>query len=241
MQQLLMTQPALPAAAVAARLVAVIASLAPDSRVPQQLLPAFGAACASPSAAGASNVEAGAAAVSDKQRLRVLLLLLDAFAAAPLQCPPLVACLGQQVVLWLQHASSPGELMPLVLRAALLALTAATCSTAQEPRSTALHMAVWQQAQDIMQVCVVCAVLCIGGSCWWGRVRVLLTPVCLLCCRWAGHSQHLQRRLVRRGALLCPAGSNVSRVADAHPPHGLGRQRGRHCSCSPHAGRVRQQ
>lgn len=163
LHQLLALQPAAPAAAAAARLTALVACLSPDASIPAELLPALGVCATEGTAptgstradeAGPSAAGAGAAvvAVEAKDRLGMLLLLLQALNSGPQQCPELVACMSRQLVACLNQAAGDAELLPVLLQALLLALVATVGSIAVDPGSTDVHVRVWQHAQDLLQV-----------------------------------------------------------------------------------------
>jgi hypothetical protein len=176
MQRALVGQPGVPATAVAARLVALAASLSPTGDVPTQLLGALG--CLGPGSCPAATAAAAAdAAPSKQQRLQALLLLLEAFAAPPMQCAALVACLGQVVVQWLHDTAAHPEQLPQVLRALLLALTAATASIAHNAGNTQTHMRVWQDARDVMQVRRLACGSESVDMCMWRQAGCMHTPV----------------------------------------------------------------
>jgi hypothetical protein len=179
MHQLLELQPA---AAAAARLAALLACLAPDASIPPDLLPALGACSAGclPAAAAAGSAAAAdapvtptgsladalrnaalspapgnaaaTAVVHTKDRLEMLVLLLQGLTNGPQQCPALVASLSQQVVACVNQSAGNLELLPLLLQALLSALLATVSSIAAEPASVDMHVRVWQHAQDTMQV-----------------------------------------------------------------------------------------
>lgn len=95
---------------------------------------------------------AAAGAVDTTARLEMLLLLLHSLSQGPQQCPALVASLSQQVVACVNQSAGNAQLLPLLLQALLLALTATVSSIAAEPHSVDMHVRVWQHAQDILQV-----------------------------------------------------------------------------------------
>jgi hypothetical protein len=90
--------------------------------------------------------------VHTKDRLEMLVLLLQGLTNNLQQCPALVASLSQQVVAFVNQTAGNAELLPLLLQALLLALLATVSSIAAEPASVDMHVGVWQHAQDTMQV-----------------------------------------------------------------------------------------
>lgn len=196
----------MPAAAAAARLAALLSSLAPDASIPAELLPALGVgskepptaaaaattvlagadapitptgplsdalrnAVLSPAPAAAAAAAAAAGAVDATARLEMLLLLLHSLNQGPQQCPALVASLSQQVVACVNQSAGNVQLLPLLLQALLLALTATVSSIAAEPHSVDMHVRVWQHAQDTLQV-----------RCCHGPYALHLLSVCMPCC-----------------------------------------------------------
>lgn len=86
--------------------------------------------------------------------MQLLGLLLRGLLSVPGQSGALVACVAQQAVAWLPHAAPQPELCAELLPALLLAMVAAAGSAAAEPASAELHMRVWQDARDHLQVSV---------------------------------------------------------------------------------------
>jgi hypothetical protein len=115
----------------------------------------------------------------------MLLLLLQSLSQGPQQCPALVASLSQQVVACVNQSAGNAQLLPLLLQALLLALTATVNSIAAEPRSVDMHVRVWQHAQDTLQVrCFECQFLqCAAAG--FGPLKVCcVTPPVVHSCFW---------------------------------------------------------
>jgi hypothetical protein len=178
MQQLLQLQPTAADAAAIARIAALVASLGPDGHVPPSLAAALGLPAASAASASDADQE------QDMRKVQLLRMLLQGLLSVPGQSAALVACVAQQVVMWLPHAARQPELCSELLPALLLAMVAAAGNAAADPASAELHMRVWQDARDHLQVSTSCTMICghsvsvdIGSCCY----QHCLTSFCRLC------------------------------------------------------------
>jgi hypothetical protein len=157
MQQLLQLQPMVPDAAAAARIAAIVASLGPNTSAPGCLAAALGFDIPSTIAAGGEGTASDAADAAEQEstqlhKVRLLQLMLQGLLSVPGQPAALVAIVSQQVVAWLPHAAQQPELCAELLPALLLAMVAAAGSAAADAASVELHMRVWQEARDYLQV-----------------------------------------------------------------------------------------
>jgi hypothetical protein len=157
MQQLLQLQPTAPDAAAAARIAAIVASLGPNTSTPGCLAAALGLENPTTTAAGGEGTASDAADAAEQEskqlhKVQLLRLLLQGLLSVPDQPAALVAIVSQQVVAWLPHAARQPELCAELLPALLLAMVAAAGSAAADAASVELHMRVWQEARDHLQV-----------------------------------------------------------------------------------------
>jgi hypothetical protein len=159
MQQLLQLQPMAPDAAAVARIAAMVASLGPNTSTPACLAAALG--LPNPTTAAGEDTASGAADTADQEsKVQLLRLLLQGLLSAPGQPAALVAIVSQQVVSWLPHAARQPELCTELLPALLLAMVAAAGSAAADAASVELHMRVWQEARDHLQVNLLLVIGC---------------------------------------------------------------------------------